>query len=135
MRGIYHVSIIIIITVVDTVIVVVVLIVAASLLSPFASCRCLCSTAALFDRYRAAMPQPVPLVSDVAGTEGMPRLGRGDDSVGNPHRAQISQFELFELILLLTSDKQLPVEQFEATVSQSAVPFPPSCRRSASTPT
>ena len=24
-------------------------------------------------------------------------LGRGDDTVGNPHRAQISRFELFEL--------------------------------------
>ena len=31
-------------------------------------------------------------------------LGRGDDTVGNPHRAQISQFELFELILLLKLD-------------------------------
>ena len=28
-------------------------------------------------------------------------LGRGDDTVGNPHRTQIVQFELFELILLL----------------------------------
>ena len=45
--------------------------------------------------------------------------------VGNPHRARIVQFELFELILLLKLDKQLPVEQFEATVSQSAVPSPP----------
>ena len=27
-------------------------------------------------------------------------FGRGDDAVGNPHRAQISQFELLELILL-----------------------------------
>ena len=26
---------------------------------------------------------------------------RGDDKVGNPHRAQISQFEFFDLILLL----------------------------------
>ena len=26
-------------------------------------------------------------------------VGRGDDTVGNPHRAQIFQFELFELIL------------------------------------
>ena len=51
-------------------------------------------------------------------------FGRGDDTVGNPHRAQISQFELFELILLLKLDKQFPVEQFEATVSQSTVPSP-----------
>ena len=26
-------------------------------------------------------------------------FGRGDDTVGNPHRAQISQFELFELFI------------------------------------
>ena len=52
-------------------------------------------------------------------------LGRGDDTVGNPHRAQIVQFELFELILLLTLAKQFPVERFEATVSQSTVPSPP----------
>ena len=52
-------------------------------------------------------------------------IGRGDDAVGNPQRAQISQFELFELILLLKLGKQFPVEQFEATVSQSTVPSPP----------
>ena len=34
--------------------------------------------------------------------------GRGDDTVGNPHRAQTSRFE-----------------QFEATASQSTVPSPP----------
>ena len=51
-------------------------------------------------------------------------LGRGDDTVGNPHRAQVSRFELFELILLVKIDKQFPVEQFEATVSQSSVPPP-----------
>ena len=33
-------------------------------------------------------------------------FGRGDDTVGNPHRTQICQFELFELILLLKLDKQ-----------------------------
>ena len=52
-------------------------------------------------------------------------VGRGDDTVGNPHRAQIYQFELFEPILLLNKDKQFPVEQFEATVSQSTLPSPP----------
>ena len=51
--------------------------------------------------------------------------GGGDDTVGNPHRARSSQFELFELILLLKLDKQFPVERFEATVSQSTVPSPP----------
>ena len=40
-------------------------------------------------------------------------------------RAQISQFELCELILLLKLDKQFAVEQFEATGSQSTVPSPP----------
>ena len=39
----------------------------------------------------------------------------------------MSQFELFELILLLKLDKQFPVEQCEATVSQSTAPSPPSC--------
>ena len=52
-------------------------------------------------------------------------FGRGDATVGNPHRTQISQFELFELILLLKLNKQFPVEQFEASVSQSTVPSPP----------
>ena len=51
-------------------------------------------------------------------------IGRGDGAVGNPHRAQIVRFELFELILLLKLDEQLPVEQFEPTVSQSTVPPP-----------
>ena len=45
-------------------------------------------------------------------------FGSGDDAVGNPHRTQISQFELFELVLLLKLDERFPVEQFEATVSQ-----------------
>ena len=52
-------------------------------------------------------------------------LGRDDDMVGNAHRAQIVQFELFELILLLNLVKLLPVEQVEATVYQSTVPSPP----------
>ena len=45
--------------------------------------------------------------------------------MGNPHEAQISQFELFELILSFELDKQLLVEQFEATASQSRAPSPP----------
>ena len=36
------------------------------------------------------------------------RIGRGDDTVGNPNRAQIYKFELFKLILLLKLDKQFP---------------------------
>ena len=53
------------------------------------------------------------------------RRRKGDDTVGNPRRAQIAQFELFEISLLWKLDKQFPVKRFEATVSQSAVPSPP----------
>ena len=51
-------------------------------------------------------------------------------TIGNPHRAQVYQFDFFEFILSLKSDikKQFPVEQFEATVSQSTAPSPP-CQR------
>ena len=54
-----------------------------------------------------------------------PIVGRRDDTVGNPHRAQFSQFELFELIFFSKADQRFPVDQFEATVSQSTVPSPP----------
>ena len=63
------------------------------------------------------IPRPLPPC--------LPDLGRGDDTVGNPHRGQISQFELFEFLLFLTLDKRFPVERFEATVSQSTGPSPP----------
>ena len=36
-----------------------------------------------------------------------PLVGRGDDTVGNPQRAQISQFELFELKFLNSSFSSL----------------------------
>ena len=39
-------------------------------------------------------------------------LQKGDETVGNPHRAQINEFELFELNILLKLDEQCPVEQF-----------------------
>ena len=51
-------------------------------------------------------------------------FGRGDDTAGNPHRAQISQFELFERVLLSKLDKQFPLELIEAAASQSTVPSP-----------
>ena len=51
------------------------------------------------------------------------KIGRGDDTVGNPHRAHFSQF--FKLIILLELDKQFSIEQFEPTVSQSTIPSPP----------
>ena len=37
---------------------------------------------------------------------------------------KFDQFELFELVPLLKLDKQFPIEQFEATVSQPTVPSP-----------
>jgi hypothetical protein len=46
---------------------------------------------------------------------------RGDDAVGSPHRAHNSSIVFFELILLLKLDRNFPVKQFEATVSQSTV--------------
>ena len=48
-------------------------------------------------------------------------MKRGDDTVGDPHRARTSQFEFIELVLLSKVDKQFPVEQFEAIVSKSSV--------------
>ena len=68
--------------------------------------------------------RPPPRMHHSLGTV-LANARKGDDTVRNPHRAQLSQFELFELILLFKFDKQLPVEQFEATVSQSTVPSPP----------
>ena len=65
------------------------------------------------------------LLLDLAQTDE--HLEGGDDTVGNPHRAQISQMyqlELFELILLLKLGKRVSIEQFELTVSQSTVPSP-----------
>ena len=60
-------------------------------------------------------------------------FGRGDDTVGNPHRGQIYQFELFELVLLPKLDKRFQVEQFEASrairgSSISVNSIPPSYR-------
>ena len=72
------------------------------------------------------------------GSHRIASFGRGDGAVGNPHRAQISQFELFELkyiwirvfrayILLLKLDEQFPVEQFERgnSISVNSI-LPPS---------
>ena len=56
---------------------------------------------------------------------GLLLLRKGGYMVGNHHRAQVSQFEFFELIFLWKSDRRFPVEQFEAAVSQSTVPSPP----------
>ena len=46
------------------------------------------------------------------------QFGRGNDTVGNPHRAPICQFEnLSELFLLLELNKHFSIEQIEPTVS------------------
>ena len=50
---------------------------------------------------------------------------RGDDTLGNHHRAQLCQFELFELVISLKVYTNTHIERFEATVSQSTVPSPP----------
>ena len=67
----------------------------------------------------------VPIIMSRAQPNGI-HIRRGDATVGNPHRAQIYQFESFELTLLLQLQKQLSIERFEPTVSQSTVPCPPS---------
>ena len=61
--------------------------------------------------------RPQRAIPRIAQPRCMEIFGRGDDTVGNPHRARISQFELFEFIPLLKLDKQFPVERFEPTVS------------------
>ena len=64
-------------------------------------------------------------VVQAAVASARPIFGRGDDTVGNPHRAQLCQFELFGFFVLLKLDRRLPVEQFEPTVSQSTAPSLP----------
>ena len=61
----------------------------------------------------------------VEGGVQAPMIGRGDDTVGNPHRTQIYKLDVFELIILSKLDKQFSIERFEPTVSQSTVPSPP----------
>ena len=75
-----------------------------------------------------ALPEPPCRYLVTVSADAVAQVERGDDAVGSPHRAQISQFELFELILLLKSDKRFLVEQCEATVSQSTAPSPPLSR-------
>ena len=52
-------------------------------------------------------------------------FGRGDDTVGNPHRAQISQFELFELVLLLELDKTVPRRAIRGSSISVSSTLPP----------
>ena len=70
-----------------------------------------------------------PAHEDPAGEHrpwgGREDLGGGADTVGNPHRAQFIQFELFELFSFLHLDNEFSIERFEPTVSQSTVSSPP----------
>ena len=75
---------------------------------------------------------------DFARADKLPELqrptasfGRGDDTVGNLHRAQICRFELFELFVSMKFELfelfelfKLSIEQFGPTVSLSTVPSP-----------
>ena len=56
-------------------------------------------------------PSCLPPMGGFTGARECPLsdFGRGDDTVGNPHRAQISQFDFFELILFSKLDKPFPV--------------------------
>ena len=67
----------------------------------------------------STQPAPQQHTTGTQHTAWIEAIGRGDDAVGNPGRARISQFDLFELGLLLKLDNQFPVEHFEPTVSQS----------------
>ena len=49
----------------------------------------------------------------------------GNDTVGNPHRAQISQFELFELILLLKLET-VPCRAIRGNIISVNSTLPPS---------
>ena len=80
-------------------------------------------TASSNSRSQAALCQQYS--ANLSLTVHLRKLSRGDETVGNPYRAQIYRLELFEFILLLKLDKQLPVEQLEATLSQSTVPSTP----------
>ena len=52
-------------------------------------------------------------------------IGRGDNTVGSPHRAQIVQFEFLGAYPRIELDDKFPVEQFEATASQFSLQYPP----------
>ena len=52
-------------------------------------------------------------------------VGRGDDIVGNPHRAQISQFELFVFILSLNSTTSSLSSNARQTCLSQQYPPPP----------
>ena len=50
----------------------------------------------------------ISTIFSMSGVQSVvPSVGRGDDTVGNPHHGQIDQFELFELKLLSSSCSSL----------------------------
>ena len=49
------------------------------------------------------------------------RIGRGDDTVGNPHRAQISQFELFEVKFISRAFRVCPLVEIRQTAPCQAI--------------
>ena len=53
--------------------------------------------------HQQALPAP-----SVAASLGVLLFGSGDDAVGNPHRAQLVPFELFELYPLIESRQAVP---------------------------
>ena len=59
------------------------------------------------------------------------QMGSAAHDTARANEDSVSQFELFELILLVKLYKQLPVEQFEATISQPAAASPPPLPRAA----
>ena len=62
--------------------------------------------------YKSCAPGRLRIVRLPRSLRAKPaHFGRGDDTVGSPHRAQTSRFELFERILLWKLDRQFPVEQ------------------------
>ena len=74
-------------------------------------------------------PPPTPLltIADLPACRTTTERGASQKGGGKGEiTASFREFdlELFGLILLLKLDKQLPVEQFEATASQSTVPSP-----------
>ena len=81
-----------------------------------------------YNSYNGLRSEPTPTSSPAkSGREGhCVKFGRGDDTVGHPHRAQIFRFELFELVLLLKLGT-VPCRAIRGNsiVSQSTVPSPP----------
>ena len=75
-------------------------------------------------RSRIVRRKPKTFVARVVGVL-VTLFGRGDDTVGNPHRAQICQFELLELILLLKLDTHSLSSNSRHSISVNSTVPPP----------